>query len=133
VWAPDARRFEGGSANVTGIHALGASIDLLLAAGVDRVWAHVEALCGRLRAGLDAGGATVLSDGSPAGRSGIVSFVLDGHDPATVVAHLEQRGVVCSPRAGAVRVSPHGYNTIDDVDRLVEAVAAQRGAGPRPR
>lgn len=131
VWAPDAHRLEGGSANLTGICAMGASIDLLLAAGVDRIWAHVSALGARLRNGLAAAGATVLSDPAPEGRSGIVSFVVDGADPAAVVAHLGGRGIVCAPRAGGVRVSPHGYNTADEVDRLVEEVAAL-AAGRHP-
>ena len=130
VWAPDARRLEGGSANVTGIHAMGASIDLLLEAGVDRVWSYVSALCDRLRGGLAAAGATVLSDGSPEGRSAIVSFEVAGHEPVAVVGRLREREIVCSPRAGAVRVSPHGYNTPDEIDRLVDEVGGVVGDGP---
>lgn len=122
VWADGARRLEGGSANLTGIHAMGASIDLLLAAGVDRIWAHVSALCERLRLGLTAAGATVLSDGSEAGRSGIVTFTVDGADPAIMVGSLREAGIVCAPRAGGIRVSPHGYNTDDEIDALVAAV-----------
>jgi len=124
VWAAGARRLEGGSANVTGIHAMGASVDLLLATGVDRVWAHVSALCERMREGLAAGGVTVLSDGSAAGRSGIVTFSVDGVDPVLLSAALRAEGIVCAPRAGGVRASPHGYNTTDDIDALLAAVAA---------
>ena len=133
VWAPDARRLEGGSANVTGIHAMGASIELLLAAGVDRVWSYVSGLCDRLRSGLAAAGATVLSDGSPGGRSAIVSFEVEGHDPVDVVGRLRERDIVCSPRAGAIRVSPHGYNTAEEIDRLVDEVGAAVGEGPPPQ
>ena len=113
VWADGARRLEGGSANLTGIHAMGASIELLLAAGVDRVWAHASELCGRLREGLAAAGATVLSDGSDAGRSAIVTFTVDGVDPVLLCDALRGEGIVCAPRAGGVRVSPHGYTTAE--------------------
>ncbi len=126
VWADGACRLEGGSANLTGIHAMGASIDLLLEAGVERIWAHVCALCERLREGLEAGGATVLSDGSEAGRSGIVTFSVDGVEPVLLTDALRGEGIVCAPRAGGVRVSPHGYNTTDDIDALVNAVAGAR-------
>ncbi|MDP9019519.1 MAG: aminotransferase class V-fold PLP-dependent enzyme [Actinomycetota bacterium] len=124
VWDHGARRLEGGSQNVAGLHALGASIDLLTAAGVDSVWAHVDALCDRACTGLgDVAGATVLSDRSTGGRSGIVTFTLDGHDAGTVSERLLVEGVVCSPRGGGVRVSPHGYNTAEEIDRLIAAVA----------
>lgn len=128
VWADDARRLEGGSANLIGIHAMGASIDLLLSAGVDRIWAHVAALCDRLREGLAAIGATVVSDGSPAGRSAIVSLTVEGVDPVSLHAALRDESIVCAPRAGGLRVSPHGYTTADEIDALVAAVAAHSRA-----
>ena len=133
VWSDDARRLEGGSLNLTAVHAMGASSDLLLAAGVDTVWGHVSALCDRLRSGLAGAGAVVLSDGSPAGRSGIVTFSVDGHDPVELVGGLRDRGIVCAPRAGGVRVSPHGYNTVEEMDRLVDAVAVAMAPGPGVR
>src|SRR5262249_48672389 len=68
VWAASARRFEGGSPNEAGILALGASIDVLLQAGVDRIWRHVDVLCDRLVDSFDAlGGVHCVSDRSEAG------------------------------------------------------------------
>lgn len=122
VWDDGARRLEGGSANLVGIHALGASLDLLEAAGPDAVWNHVSTLCDRACEGLAEAGATVLSDRSSGGRSGIVTFSVEGNHPAAVVARLKEAGVACSARGGGTRVSPHGYNTADDVDRLVDVV-----------
>ena len=124
VWDHGARRLEGGSHNMAGIHAVGASIELLAGAGVESVWAHVDALCERACSGLDdVPGTTVLSDRSAGGRSGIVTFAVDGHDAVTVSERLRDEGIVCSPRGGGVRVSPHGYNTAEEIDRLVGAVA----------
>jgi cysteine desulfurase/selenocysteine lyase len=124
VWDSSARRLEGGSANVVGIHGLGASLDLLLEAGVDAVWDHVSALCDHACARLAETGAVVHSDRSEAGRSGLVTFSVPGRDPVEVVSALRDRGVVCSPRGGGVRLSPHGYNTRDELDRAVDAVSA---------
>lgn len=117
-----ARRFEGGTLNTSGILGLGAALQLLAAAGVDRIWSHVDALCDRLVAAVTDAGATVVSDRSPAARSAIVSFTVPGHEPAAVKGALRDEGVVVSARAGGVRVAPHGYCTEDDVDRVAAAV-----------
>lgn len=129
AWADGARRLEGGSANMAGIHGMGASLDLLLGAGVGRIWAWVSMLCDRLCEGLAGAGAVVLSDRSAAGRSGIVSFRVDGLDPVALSEALQAEGAVCAPRAGAVRVSPHGYSTTDEVDAVVAVVARARAHG----
>ena len=128
VWDSGARRLEGGSHNFAGIHAMGASIDLLLAAGVDRVWRHVDALCEQACAKLvDEAGATLLCDRSAGGRSGIVTFGLEGRDPVELHRLLVGRGIACSPRGGGIRISPHGYNTTEEIDRLVDAVTELAG------
>jgi len=123
VWHDTARRLEGGTPNTAGTAALGASIDLLTKAGAQEVWAQVDGLCDRAVAGLGAIGATVLSDRSPAGRSGVVTFTVAGADAGDLVATLKSAGFVCSPRGGGVRLSPHAYNTTDEIDALVGAVA----------
>lgn len=125
-----ARRFEGGTANVFGIAGLGASVGLIAEAGVERIWAHVDALCDRLCAGLVAAGATVLSDRSPgsepAGRSGIVTFTVPGVDSQRLHERLDAAGVICSPRGGGIRVAPHGYSTTDDIDAVLDVVRTSR-------
>ncbi len=120
---PTARRLEGGTLNVAGVLGLGAALDVLATAGIDRIWDHVDGLCERLVDALTAVGATVLSDRSPAGRSGIVSFAVPGHEPTAVKAALLDEGVVCSARAGGIRVSPHGYSTVEEVDAVTAVVA----------
>ena len=123
VWDEGARRLEGGTANICGIHGLGASLDLLLGAGVADVWVHVSSLCEQACVALGQAGARVLSDRSPQGRSGIVTFSVDAHDPVAVVETLRGRGIVCSPRGGGIRLSPHGYNSPAEIDELAAAVA----------
>jgi cysteine desulfurase/selenocysteine lyase len=122
VLDPTARRFEGGTLNTSGILGLGASLELLAAAGVDRIWSHVDALCDRLVHAVTDAGATVVSDRSPTARSAIVNFTVPGHEPAAVKPALRTEGVVVSARAGGVRVAPHGYCTEDDIDRVAAGV-----------
>lgn len=126
VWADDARRFEGGSFNMAGVAGLGAAVDLLQAAGVDRVWRHVDDLLVRAAAGLADLGATVLSDRSGEGRSAILTFEVPGVDPAAAARLLEAEGVVLSARGGGLRISPHGYTTEAEIDTLLAAVDSLR-------
>ncbi len=127
VWDDSARRFEGGSPNEAGILALGASMALLLDAGIDRVWSYVDGLCERLVENLThVDYVRILSDRSRGARSGLVTFVLDNADSATVAASLEGQGFVCAARGGGIRVSPHGYIEDSEIDAFVDAVATIR-------
>ncbi len=124
VYDDSARRFEGGSANNLTVPGFAAAMELLLSTGIDAIWRHVDGLCATLVAGLEDIGATVLSERSGGGGSGIVTFTLDGLDAGGVWQALEAEGIVCAPRAGGVRLAPHGYNDGEEMERLVEAVAA---------
>jgi selenocysteine lyase/cysteine desulfurase len=127
VWDDSARRFEGGTFNMVGTMALGASLQLLLDTGVQRVWEHVDELCNHLVDELDVvEGARVLSDRSTHGRSGIVSFTLDGEPPDDLAKRLNAANFVCGSRGGGVRIAPHGYNTIEEIDALVAAAADEK-------
>ncbi len=126
VYDDSARRFEGGSPNMLGLTGLGASLELLDEAGIDAVWDHVDALCNRLCDGLPELGATVLSDRRPAtepeGRSGIVTFRVPDVDAEVLHEHLEERGVICSPRGGGIRFAPHGHTTEADIDTALDTL-----------
>jgi cysteine desulfurase / selenocysteine lyase len=120
---PYAGRWESGSPNAAGILALGASLELLLATGIDAIAERIlyltDYLCERWRqAGL-----MVYSSRRPGEASGIVSLIVDGD-----VGELKQRcrdaGIVVNQRAGRLRVSPHAYNTTEELDRLVALVGA---------
>lgn len=121
----DAQRFEPGSYNIPGILALGASIDLLLEVGIDAVWAQLERVTSHLCDGLQAKGYRVFSPRRDADeRSGIVVFEPTVDKPAAeqIVADLERQGIVIVVRGGRLRASPHFYNTIEQMDRLVAAL-----------
>jgi selenocysteine lyase/cysteine desulfurase len=115
-----ARRYEGGIPNVSGVAALAESLELLLAADVAAIWAHVDRLCDHVSEGLTRLGGAVLTDRSPGRGSGIVSVAFPGHDTAALGERLRARGIVVGARSGALRVSPHGYNTLAELDRLLD-------------
>ncbi len=125
--SPDARRFEPGSSNSVGLAAFNASLDLLLSIGVDRIWERVRRLTeGAIETALRKE-FEVLSPRHPEDRSGIVTFRIPGADPQALWKGLLARNVVCSPRCGGIRVSPHFYNTPEEIARFFGILAEEIG------
>ncbi|HEX5103465.1 MAG TPA: aminotransferase class V-fold PLP-dependent enzyme, partial [Pirellulaceae bacterium] len=120
---PAAARYEGGSQNMVGFIGLGASLDLLASLGVgpqaSPVADHVLALTDHACERLLSLGATLLAPRTGPHRSGIVTFQLPGRDANEIRRHLESAHIITRCRAGGVRISPHGYNTTDEVDRMI--------------
>ena len=117
----DARRFEAGSLNSTGVFGLRAAIDLLLDAGIDNIAAEVIDLATRLADGLESIGFEVRTP-RPI-RSGIVgAAVNDGRELLRLHGELEKEGIICAPREGMLRFSPHFYNDESEVDRIIDAL-----------
>ena len=120
---PHAGRYESGSLNVGGVHALGASLELLLGLGIDcikdRIIGLTDHLCERARsAGLE-----VFSGRQSGECSGIVSLrVPQGADGRAQMKRCRQEGIVINVRAGRLRVSPHAYNSEDEIDRLIDVL-----------
>jgi selenocysteine lyase/cysteine desulfurase len=124
---PTSARYEGGSQNMAGMLALGASLDLLVALDMELVAAAILEITDRACERLREIGARIVSDRRPEHRggqqrSGIVAFELPGRDSLAVKQHCLTRQVVLSCRAGRLRISPHSYNNEEDVDRLMGAL-----------
>lgn len=125
-WAPaqDARRFECGSPNFLGIHALEASLSLLEEVGPDRVAADLGERVDHLVGLIDARGLELLSTREPERRAGIVTFRAAGVDSAWLHRALMARRVLCAQRGGGIRFSPHFYTPVAVIDRAMDTVAA---------
>ncbi|HEY4234576.1 MAG TPA: aminotransferase class V-fold PLP-dependent enzyme [Lacipirellulaceae bacterium] len=126
---PTAARYEGGSQNMAGMLALGASLDFLLELDLELVGAAILDITDRACDRLREIGATIVSDRrmdhrGGQQRSGIVAFELAGRDPLAVKKHCLTRQVVLSCRSGRLRISPHAYNNEDDIDRLIDALTS---------
>ncbi|MCA9237948.1 MAG: aminotransferase class V-fold PLP-dependent enzyme [Planctomycetales bacterium] len=118
----DAARFEAGTRNMSGLIGLGASQAMLLELGVDNIAAAILDLTDEACRRLAELGAEVLSPRGADERSGIVQFQLPGADGDAVRSHCLERGVALACRSGSLRISPHGYNTPEDLDRLFDAL-----------
>jgi cysteine desulfurase / selenocysteine lyase len=122
VFKDTAARYEGGSQNVAGLSALGASMELLCGFGMEAISSRVLEITDLACRRLEEIGAVILSDRSADHRSGIVSFELPGRDSHLLRRQCVERKVVLSCRGGRLRISPHAYNNADDVERLIEAL-----------
>jgi len=121
-WRPAAAatRFECGSPNMVGIHALSASIGLLAEIGMDMVEQRLLEISDYLVARLAAmEKISVLTPRETARRAGIVTFSAAGADPVRLQAELRESGVICAARGGGVRFSPHFYTGTRRIDRAL--------------
>jgi selenocysteine lyase/cysteine desulfurase len=109
--AHTARRFECGSPNMLGIHALHASLDLILETGMQ----HIEQLVlENTRFMLDFFASRsdryeVITPGAPGRNAGILTFRPVGESPEPLFNLLGQHNVSCALRGGGIRFSPHFY------------------------
>ncbi len=116
---PDARRFEPGSANSIGIFGLGGTLDLVLELGIAAIEARVLALTDLLCDGLARKGYRVRSPRGAGERSGIVIFDSAAHATDDLFQRLTAERVIVSVRGGGIRVSPHYYNTEDEIEQAL--------------
>jgi selenocysteine lyase/cysteine desulfurase len=121
---PHAGRWESGSLNVAGITAVGASLELLLEIGVPAVTDRVKLLTDVLCKHACRGGLTVYSSRRDADWSGIVSLTFPG-DVRQCVRRCRSEGLVINQRAGRLRVSPHCYNSVEEIERLITMVSGE--------
>jgi len=89
--------------------------------GIGETRKHVNALNERLVAGVDELGGTVVT---PDRRGALIC--ISSTDVSALVAAMDERGIVTSERDGNLRVSAHAYNTEEDIDAVLEALAANR-------
>lgn len=122
--SPTASRFQSGTPPVPSIYAGIAGIELMQEIGVAETRDHVQALNSRLIEGLDELRATVVTPRRPKRRGALIC--VKSSDVETLVAALEREGIVTSSRDGNLRVSAHAYNSAQDIDDLLAALARQR-------
>ena len=121
--APSPRRFECGSPNMLGIHALSASLGLLAEVGIEDVARRVLANSEYLLAHLSAlPGIELLTPRETGRYAGIVTFRHQGTEPAELHRRLIARNILCAQRGGGVRFSPHFYTPRIHLEQAVEAV-----------
>jgi selenocysteine lyase/cysteine desulfurase len=121
---PTARRFDSGTPPVPSLYPGVAGMSLVAEVGVPAVEAHVAGLTALLVGELRGLGATVVTPADPGRRGPLVC--VRSTDVVRLCDELAAERLVTSHRDDALRVSLHLYNTTQDVERLVAALAARR-------
>lgn len=120
----DARRFELGTPALPTVHAALGAQEIIDEIGVPAIRARNSELTEHLLARLADRGFTVRGAARPEDRSALV--MVRHEDPHAAVARLAGANIIVDARPGHVRVSPHFYNTFDEVDLFVDVL---EGAG----
>lgn len=122
---PTAKRYEGGTMNFPGLWGMDAAVTTLLEFGIEPLSRHLLALTDRFIERIDIlERFEVMTPREHERRAGIITFrPKPGVDTAAVFQGLESRSINISLREGALRISPHFYNTMDEVETVSDAIA----------
>lgn len=139
-YAEGSAKFEAGTVNASGAVSLAAAADYLTSIGMDNIAQRDGALAARLIEGmLTIDRLKVVGSAIGCGRTGIVSFTLDGAHPHDIASVLDSEGVAI--RAGyhcaqplaqylgtgpTARASVYFYNTMDEVDAFIDRLCHVR-------
>jgi len=133
--APDARRFETWEFAWALVLGTGAAARYASSVGLSRIEERVGGLADDLRQRLaSVDGVTVLDRGTR--LAGIVTVSMEGRQPRDLVVSLRERGINTSSQTrmdavldydakgvdGALRISPHYFNTAQEIDLVVDAL-----------
>jgi selenocysteine lyase/cysteine desulfurase len=113
-----ARRFESGTPPNPNMYAGLAGLKLIKSVGVEAIWVHLNGLNNLLKeAAKDKG----YSLATPKEHGPMIA--LKSSDVETLVTKLASENIIVSSRDGNLRVSPHLYNSLEDMQLLISALA----------
>ena len=115
----DARRFELITLPYQDFAGMNASVGLILELGVERIAGHLRTLHAPVIAWAERSGARVVS---PQGTHGSGILCVAPPNVGEAFRALKAARVICSMREGAIRLSPHVYNTLGEMERVVSVL-----------
>ena len=119
----DAKRFELSTIPFQDLLGMNESVKLILELGVDRIAAYVRTLREPLYQLARRGELKLASPTDPERDSAIVCVVPE--HVAEVYHALKKAHVVCALREGTIRLSPHCYNTVEEIERVAGILTGQ--------
>lgn len=115
-----ASRFEVGSSSTISFVGAAEAMKMLLNCGTENIKRIIIKLTDRLIDSVKDLGLELQTPEQRQCRSGIVNFKIG--KPQKVTDRLNKKGIVVSTRANGIRVSPHFYNTEEEIDKLIEEI-----------
>ena len=118
---PDASRYQTGTMNALGVIAFDKSLELFESVGVHAIEKEILSNTNYFIERLKSIGIKPLLDDVPEiNKAGIVTFPIN--EPELVLAELKTKNIIGEVREGLIRMSPHFYNTKDEIDLAVDAL-----------
>lgn len=118
---PDAQRTEMGTPAVPTIYTAKGGLDIVLEIGSQTICERTRYLTNDLIARARERGWKVRAPQEPERRTSIV--MLEFEQPEQIVEELLARDIITDKRPGLVRVSPYFYNTIEENEQIIDAIA----------
>ena len=120
---PDASRFEEGSLNMLGIHAVLGSLKLTHKVTPEKMRNNILSLTDYIVDRLKRVACDIRSPRDREGeKSGIVSFVSKNWKTRDLYKRLMQNNCYVALRDCAIRISPHFYNNKEEADRFLDLI-----------
>lgn len=120
-WSPRASRFDGGTPPLFSAYVSRAAMEWLQSFGSEAIHEWTQHLSRRLVAGAEERGLRIHGRGSSAPKTPSTAVVCE--DSHAVEVAMRERGFIVSARGPAVRLAPHFYNTAEEVDAALDALA----------
>ena len=120
-WAPTASRFDAGTPPVVNAFVARAGMELINRIGVRAIRPWLQTLGQRLIDGGSERGLAVYGPTDMSRKTATTAFVVD--DSHAVELAMRERGVIASARGPVIRLAPHYYTSLDDVDTALDALA----------
>ena len=120
-WSPNASRFDAGTPPVLNAYIARAGMEIIQDVNPARIRAWHEVLARRMIDGGRARGLALHGTDDVSHKTATTAFVVG--DSHAVETAMRARGVLPSARGEVIRLAPHFYNTLDDVDRALDILA----------
>ena len=121
-WSHTASRFDSGTPPVINVYIARAGMEIINEVGVQHIRAWHEVLAHRLIDGGRERGLHVFGPTDIARKTASTAFVV--RDSHAVESAMRERGVLPSARGPVIRLAPHYYSTLDDVDAALDVLAS---------
>jgi len=119
-WKPNALAWESGTGASALFYGLEQSLLLLSETGLDIIEGYLDELSGQLCEMLAGKDYDILSSRAPGERSAIVCIKhRGGLHCSEIASHLQKADIIVSPRNDRLRIAPHFYNDLEDIEKLV--------------